>query len=226
MALVLGSYAFDESRTSAVEEHAEIGGRDARTICIKGVLAGTGILSDLEGMLDAILREASETGVALSIRSGRQLLVRRVGFTREISRDALVASFELNLEAENPFEEAVTEASLVWTISSSGATQAVGTSGNVYALPKLTLVAAGSVVAPTIGDGIRTIAYTGVVADSETLVLDSALRKITLEGVDVTPYTTGLFPQVDPAGTVLTYTDDVSSSHTASVTVALRDRWW
>lgn len=226
MALVLGSYAFDESRTSVVEEHTEIGGQDARTICIKGVLAGTGVLSDLEDLLDAILGEASEAGAALSIRSGRQLFVRRVGFTREISRDALVASFELNLEAESPFEEAVAEASLVWAISSSGATQPVGTSGNVYALPKLTLVASGSVVAPSVGDGTRTIAYSGMVADGETLIFDSALRKVTLEGVDVTPYTTGLFPQVDPAGTVLTYTDDVSSSHTASVTVAVRDRWW
>ena len=75
-------------------------------------------------------------------------------------------------------------------------------------------------------DGTRTLAYSGTVADGESLVLDSAAGTASLNGQDVTPYTSGVFPRVAPEGTTLTYVDDATSSHTASVTVAFRDRWW
>jgi len=96
----------------------------------------------------------------------------------------------------------------------------------VYAKPVVTLIASGDLANPSISDGERTMGYAGIAADGETLVMDAETAKVTLEGEDVTPYTSGLFPRLSPGGTTLTYTDDGSSSHTASATVAYRSRWW
>ena len=118
------------------------------------------------------------------------------------------------------------ETSTNWPVTASGATLNQTAAGNVYAEPKITLVATGAVVNPTFSDGTRTIAYSGTIADGESLIFAAAARTATLEGVDIIPYTSGVFPRISPEGTVLTYTDDASSSHTATVTVAFRDRWW
>lgn len=228
MAIVLGGYTFDDARTSVVEKHEEIGGRDARVIQIKGVIDECTSLALLEAELDQILAAASEEedNAILTLRTGRRLLVRRTGFSREILRGALTGSFVIDLEAKNPYEEAESLTEVTWSISSSGATKALSTNGNVFALPTVTLVASGAVVEPSFSDGTRSIAYTGEIGDGETLVFDAAQGVATLEDEDVAPYTTGLFPQIAPGGSTFTYTDDDDSSHTASVTITYRDRWW
>lgn len=228
MAITLGSLTFDESRTTISEAHEEVGGRNERAIVIKGVIVGKTSVAAIHAELDAILDTASveDYTVELSLRAGRRLLVRRNAFFREVSGESLVGSFTLELGARNAFEEATAETSANWPVTASGATLNRTAAGNVYAEPKITLVASGAVVNPAFSDGTRTISYSGTVADGETLVFDGSARVATLEGVDVTPYTSGVFPRVSPEGTVLTYIDDASSSHTATVTVAFRDRWW
>lgn len=228
MAITLGSVTLDEAHTTVREKHEEIGGRDAREIVIGGVIVGEHAVADIEAELDGILAAAPEETceAELSLRSGRRLLVRRTAYSREVARDSLVGSFELTLEADDPFEESSGVTSANWTITASGNTKVVTSAGTVAARAKVTLVATGSVVNPSFSDGTRTIAYAGTVADGETFVFDGAAGTVTLEGTDVTPYASGVFPFVSPDGTTLTYEDDASSSHTASVTVAFRDRWY
>ena len=228
MSITLGSYTFDATHTSVQEAYEEVGGSDARVITVKGLVVGMGTAADIEAALDAILDAASveDYSAALSIRSGRQLWVRRNAFTREVSAESRIGSFTLELYARNPFEESVAEHSEPWAISASGATLAVSSAGNVFAQPLITLVATGDVVNPAVSDGTRTIAYQGTVSNGSTLIFDGVANTVTLDGDDVTPYSTGLFPRIDPDGTTLTYTDDASSSHTATATVAYRDRWW
>ena len=228
MAITLGNVTFDEAHTTVCEELKEIGGRDARAIVVSGVIAGEHSVADIEASLDAVLAAAPDDAceTALVLRSGRRLLVRRTGFSREVARDALVGSFELRLAADDPFETADTVTQEYWSVTSSGDTKLVTPGGNVFSRVKVTLVASGSVVNPSFGDGARTVAYAGSVANGETLVFDGTTCAVTLEGDDVTPYASGVFPQLSPDGTTLTYEDDVSSSHTATVTVAYRDRWY
>jgi hypothetical protein len=224
----LGSETFDERHTAFAESLEEVGGRNEQVITVSGVVLGESSLVGVEARLDAIVDAASveDYSAVLSLRTGRRMLVRRNSFRREVARDSLVGSFTLELAAKSPFEEAVSEVSSGWTVTASGQTKAVTAVGNVFSLPRITLVATGSIVDPSFGDGTRTILYSGVVADGETLAFDGAAGVATLEGVDVTPYTTGEFPRVSPEGTTLTYVDDAGSSHTAAVTVAYRDRWW
>lgn len=228
MAITLGSLTFDEPHTTFEEQYEEVAGKDERVVIVKGLIAGGSTLAAVESKLDAVLDAASVGGFVaeLSLRAGRRLFVRRDAFERRVLRERMCGAFTLTLRAQNPFEESTTETQTPWNFSVSGATLNVGSSGNVEANAAISLVATGTIVDPSFSDGVRTMAYSGSVADGETLVFDGVSRRVTLEGDDVTPYAAGEFPRIDPAGTTLTFTDDASSSHTASATVAFRDRWW
>ena len=228
MTITLGSLAFEEPHTTVLEKHEEVGGRNQRVITLSGVITGESTVTAIESKLDGILDEASveDFSVELSLRPGRRLFVRRNKFERDVSRDSLVGTFTLELGAKSPFEESTSETAVNWPVTASGATKAATAGGTVYSIPTITLVASGSIVNPSFSDGTRTISYSGTVADGETLVFDAAARLALLDGADVTPYTAGLFPRILPEGTTLTYTDDAASSHTATVTISFRDRWW
>lgn len=228
MPVTLGAVTFDESHTTVREKLEEVGGRNERRVTIDGLILGESLVADIEARIDAILDVASVEGYSaeLTLRPGRRLMVRREAFKREIRGDELVGAFTLALEAREPFEEALDETTVPWAIAASGATLVVASAGTLYAEPVISITATGTLVNPSVSDGTRTLAYSGTVADSETLVFDGAASRSTLEGVDVTPYTLGEFPRVPPEGATLTYADDAASSHTASASVLFRDRWW
>ena len=228
MPITLGTVVLDAQHTSVQEKLEEVGGRDERVIALKGFITGLADAAAIEAALDALLDAASveDYSAALSVRAGRRLLVRRNSFRREVDAAKCVGAFTLELHAQQPFEESEIETAVVWAIMASGATAAVSAAGNVDALPRIALTAIGDVINPSISDGTNTIAYAGIIGDGETIVFDSNTRTATLEGVDVTPYTTGVFPRIAPEGTTLTYTDDELSAHTAAATIYYRDRWW
>lgn len=228
MSITLGTITFDEAHTAVREQYEEVGGRDSRRIEISGLVAGMRSVENIEARLDAILDAASQEtfDAALSVRNGRRMFVRRARFSREILRPRLVGTFSLVLEARNAFEESIAATSIDWPVTISGTTLPVSAGGNTSSLPTITLVASGQVVAPGFSDGSRSLVYGGTVGNNKTLVFDAAAGKVWLDSVDVTPYTEGVFLQIQPEGTVLTYSDAEDSSHTASVNVSFHDRWW
>ncbi|MCC6695523.1 MAG: phage tail family protein [Candidatus Hydrogenedentes bacterium] len=228
MAVTLGSYTFDLAHTAVREAHQEVGGRRERVVEINGVIVGESSPAAIEAKLDAILSaSASDTyTAALSLREGRRLLVRRTEFERHVSPDALTGAFVLKLHARDPIEESITTATVNWTVQVSGSTLPLTTEGTAPAPLSISLFAIGDVVNPAFDDGERTITYSGTVPDGSTLVFDGVTQRVTLDGEDVTPYTQGLFPCVDPVSSTLRYTDAAASSHHANVTVAYRERWW
>ncbi|MCC6795495.1 MAG: hypothetical protein IT366_10275 [Candidatus Hydrogenedentes bacterium] len=228
MPMTLGSTTFDPFATSVCERHEEVGGRRERVIEIAGVIAGLPSEGAIHDALDAILNEASseEYSVALSVRAGRRMFVRRAEFVRNVSAEALTGAFELTLSARDPFEESTALHSVAWPISASGADLDLDTSGNAAANLAIALTAVGTIVSPTFTDGERAIAYNGTLSAGDVLWFDGSAGAATLNGVDVLPYVFGVFPQLDPEGATLTYTDDAASSHAANVAVEYRDRWW
>ncbi len=228
MAITLGPVTFDDAHTTVREKLEEVGGRNERRVTVSGAIVGQSTVSAIEAQIDAILDAASveDFSAELSLRSGRRLFVRRNKFSREVQTEALAGAFTLELEAKDTVEESTSITTVNWTVTASGQTQAASSAGTVYAKPKLSLVATGTIVDPTFSDGARILAYSGTVQDGETLVLDAATGSATLEGSDVTPYTTGVFPRISPEGVTLTYADDAGSSHTAQVTITFRNRWW
>jgi hypothetical protein len=228
VSISLGGITFDPAHTTVREKHEEVGGRDARRIAISGLIVGASSAEEIESALDAILAAASGNGYEseLTLRSGRRLQVQRISFVREVSKDALAGSFVLELDAEDPFEESVDVRTLAWAVTASGDAISISGGGNSPSALVIALVASGDVVCPAFSDGRRTFAYAGTVRDGETLVFDGRQRVVTLGGVDVSAYSEGVFPQAAPEGAVLTYADSPESSHQASVTVTIRDRWW
>lgn len=228
MVIILGDYTFDAARTAVVEKFEEVGGRDARIVHLKGVLDGMASMEALEAALDVIMQAASEQGeqTRLSLRPGRRLYVRRTEFSREIQRDTLTGTFCLILEAHEPCEEAETPVTVEWSIAQSGATKTITVLGTAPAFPVIMLTAMGTLIEPSISDGTRRITYPGTVPNGKCLVLDCAAESVLVDGIEVTPYTTGLFPQLDPGGATLRYSDHSSSSHQALASIVYRDRWW
>lgn len=227
MPITLNGLAFDETHTAVREKYEEVGGRDARVVTLTGLVVNEPSLAGIETRLDAVLAAASEEegSAELSLRPGRRLWVKRAAFTREVVRDRRVGTFELRLEAREPCEESVVLHSEPWDVAFSGSTLLVTPSGNAPAPATLTLVANGPIVNPSFTDGERVIAYAGSLAAGQTLSFDGAGERVTLDGEDVTPYASGLFPRLAPGGTTLAYTDDPAGGHAAAVTVAYRDRW-
>ncbi len=228
MPITLGTVTFDEANTAVKETLEEVGGRNERRIIISGLVTGFSDVASIESRLDDILDAASKQfyTAKLSLRPGRTMFVRRENFRREVRSDALTGAFTLELGARDPFEESEAVSSLLWPISASGAVLAVASAGNLDTPATVTLVAAGELLDPAISDGERTIAYSGMVGVGDMLIFDGTFGHITLNGNDVTPYTSGMFPRVSPEGTTLTFTDDVESTHSAAATVLFQDRWW
>ena len=228
MAVTLGSVTFDPAATTVRETHEEVGGRRERVIEISGVVVGGSSEAAIHDALDAILNEASteDYSAELSVRPGRRMFVRRAEFVRNVSAESLTGSFALKLAARDPFEESTALHSAAWPITASGATLDLSTSGNAPALLAARLTAAGTIVNPSFSDGTRTLVYNGTLSTGNVLEFDGVLGTVSLNGDDVLPYVSGVFPQIDPAGSTLTYVDDAASSHDADVTVEYRDRWW
>lgn len=228
MAVTLGTVTFDPDTTHVREALEEVGGRDARRVDLTGMVVGEASVADVEAALDAIIDAASaeDYSAQLSLRTGRRLWVRRDAFTREVSPEGPAGSFTLKLEAREPFEEGTVAVAAVKVVSASGESIVLGVGGNVYARPVVLVEAVGVLVNPAVSDGTRTIGYEGVVAAGETLRFDGEAGRVTLEGVDVTPFTAGLLPRIYPGTETLTYTDDASSTHSATMRVQWRPRWW
>lgn len=224
----IANITLDPAHTTVKERLEEIGGRFERRVTLAGVIAGKSNIAAIDADLDALLDAASAEAFSaeLSVRAGRRVIVRRESFHREVNGERLIGAFELGLLAEQPFEEASTEDTALWNITTSGADLVIAAGGNAPTDAVISLTAEGDIVNPAFSDGERTIQYEGVVPDGDTIVFDGVQRVVTLLGEDVTPYTTGVFPQLDPDGTTLTYTDDAASAHTADATVAYRARWW
>lgn len=228
MPIQLGSYTFDENFVSFTEKFDEVGGKDGRSIRIKGLIPGFETVEEIEAELDNILAAASKDNpdTLLRVRTDRQMRVRREAFERQVQRGEMIGAFTLALEADYPREESVAEISVAWSVDQSGAMVALGTNGNHKTCPVITLEATGNLVNPAISDGVRTILYKGSVNNGQTLVFDGVNKRVTLEGVDRTWLSKGDFPCVVPEGSTFTYTDAIVSAHSADITITYRDRWW
>lgn len=227
MAVSVGGHALDGASTVVREEYEMVGGSQTRAIRITGLVRGAGDLAALIEALDSIARAASESVPAeISLRAGRRLFARRERFSREVNARALAGQFVLDLRADDAWEESEVLKESAWSIGLSGATLDVVNGGNAVAMPVASLAADNVLVTPGLGDGVRNLVYEGTVPNGSTLVIDSMLRRVLLDGADVTPYTSGEFPILEPGETALEYTDDPASSHLVSAVVTFRDRWW
>ncbi len=225
MAILLADISFDPARTAVRERIEEVGGRDARRIEITGLVDGPSV-ADVEARLDAVVAAASVApSTPLSLRPGRRLWVRRVAFRREVRPDKKVGSFELTLEAPDPFEESESEREAAWPLAASGDSLVLETAGNAVARPVIVFTPETARLNPSFTDGVRTLTYPGAVQPGQVLTFDGPAGKALLDGTDVTSFTQGLFPRIVPGASTLHYFDDGAGSPVGTAAVRFRDRW-
>ena len=227
MTITLGAVSFPEGAITVRERYDEVGGRDERRIDVHGLLQRKPGGPSLKEQLDAILAEASaeDYSAVLSLRPGRGLYVRRVGFSREPGADGATAAFTLNLATREPFEYALTPTEIAWPNITPEAQLAIPVDGNAFTLPVITIMADADLVKPALSDGEATLTYDGVVENGGSLVIDATQGAVLLDGDDVTPYTSGVFPRLHPPETTLTFTTD-DNAGAAQGGVWFRARWW
>lgn len=228
MAITLGSITFDEPHTEVKEKLEEVGGRNERSITLSGLILGEESVAAIHARLDAILDEASreDFSVALSIRAGRRMYVRRNEFRQEVRADALVGSFVIQLVAREPYEEAIAPIMETWNIEGSGDARVFVPGGNLETPPMFSFTPSVDVEQPAFSDGVRELAYTGIVEAGSTFVVEGMQRSVTINGVNMLGYTRGVFPRLAPAGTEITYTDQLATPAAIAVTVTHAGRWW
>jgi hypothetical protein len=95
--------------------------------------------------------------------------------------------------------------------------------GNASAPVTLLVNPASDLCEPSFSDGVRTLRFGGVILAGRSLLMDGVAGKVTLDGMDVTAWTTGDFPRVSPGTTQLTCS---APQLNAYATVSWRDRWW
>jgi len=226
MGIRLGAHEFGGHVTAVSEQLRETGGRDARVISLEGVIEDLESITAIEAALDAIAAAASEDNTPLSLRSGRELLVTRSAFKREIHRAARTGAFVLVLEARDPIERADEEFVAAADFYFSGATAEINAGGNTRVPLIAHLTPDEAVVRPSLSDGTRTLMYEGELEPGETLTLDGESGRVLLDGEDVTPYTAGELPRLDPGENTLTYTHESGTGATMSAELRFRARWW
>lgn len=228
MAVTLGNYTFDDAFTTVSEKLEEVGGRNERSITIKGMVVGKENTQEIHDELDTILAAASteDYSTELVIRTDRRMLVRRDGFIRDVHGDALTGAFSLHLDALYPHEESLGTLTDEWEVLNSGATHVIDPGGNAETETVITLVPTTDMVNPKLGDGVRTIAYLGTIVAGQSLVFDGVNKTITLDGVDVIASTTGTFPRLTPGGTTLLFVCSPTEGEFATVTTEFRSRWF
>ena len=225
MTITLGTLSLDRCEDIRVREQMEeVGGRDARCIELVGIIQRSTI-PEVEAALDALCAAASDSDyrTPLMLRPGRRLWVRRLRFTREVNHRARTGTFILGLEAQNPFEESVQEYWATWILDERGLSCRVESAGNAPAPLALLVNPVRDLGEPVFSDGVRSLRFNGVAAAGESLLIDGITGKITLNGADVTAWTSGDFPLVVPGVTLLTC---AVSQPEAFATISWRDRWW
>lgn len=227
MTIRIGALTLDEQHTVVREAYEQEGGRNTRLITITGMVRGVADGSALESALDGVLEAVSaDSPVYVSLRPGRRLLARREGFSREVNGGKRTGVYTVQLRAEEAWEESEAATTVGWSIDASGATITLDNRGTLPTFPLLTLDALGAIEGLTLSDGVRTLAYEGEIESGATVIVDGTAGQVWLDDLDITPYTTGNFPRLDPGETVLTYSDGLGSSHLFDGEVTYRDRWW
>ena len=228
MTITLGDYTFPERGVAFSEERGDVAGRDVRKIRLTGLFSGLASMDAVETALDEVLAASAVDGDAtvLSVRAGRQLVVRRTGFWRETNPEALAGSFRLDLEAMGPYEAAISATVIPWTVTEAIPSEDVVSLGTVWSYPQVSFTPTVTVHSPSVSDGVRTMEFQSTLNIGEVLLFDGIAGKVFVDGVDVTVNSAGEFPRISPGLTNIRIDKAVFSSLAGSSTITYSDRWW
>jgi hypothetical protein len=225
----IGSFTFPSRQTAVDIQLRFVEGRTRKVVRVDTILLGSGTLSEFLSEVAALEGEIEKFDhgeATLSVTDGRYYHGRRLSQQRTLDETARFAAFELRFLTEDRFERSTDLHQSGKTITASGDTLVINQTGNAESRPETILTATGDLVKPCISDGERSITYDDTLSAGSNIVLDSDFQTAVLDGTEnVLPKMSGSLVLLPPGNTTLTYTDDVTSTHSGSLLVKFRDTW-
>jgi len=227
--ITLGGFTFPDRRTHVRVRTREVLSRVRKEIEVFSLLVHYESLEALEADLEALegeLEKFDRAETQLSIHPGRYFMGRRRDLRRFVEPAHLAATVHLLVLTEDRFERSTEEHQETLAFTESGQSIVLSQAGNGLAFAKYRLTAGGNLVEPRISDGTRSLVFEDSLSAGETLELDGdAHTAVRNDTENVLPLLSGEFPLLSPRETTITYSDDVSSSHTGTLRIDYRDLW-
>jgi hypothetical protein len=140
-------------------------------------------------------------------------------------KDASKTNLTLTLFAADPLEYSVLESTAQITVINQGDQITVTNSGEAPTIPEWEITAIYQIIDPTITDSEgNTLGWTGVIEPGEVLIFKRD-GTVILNGMNVGS-ARGSVLRLAPGSTVITYNDDVNSSHSCVLKATWRDAFY
>ncbi len=162
----------------------------------------------------------------LKLNPNRQLTITGLKVEDNLDmKDASKTSLTLTLFAADPLEYSVLESTAQITVIGQGDLITVTNNGEAPTIPEWEITAIDLILNPSIiePDG-NTLGWTGIVDAGDVLVFRRD-GTVTLNGISAGS-STGSVLRFSPGSTVITYNDDVNSSHSCTLKATWRDAFY
>ncbi len=140
-------------------------------------------------------------------------------------KDASKTNLALTLFAADPLEYSVLESTAQITVINQGDQITIANSGEAPTIPEWEITAANQIIDPTITDPEgNTLGWTGVIDAGDVLIFKRD-GTVILNGMNA-GNARGSVLRLAPGSTVITYNDDVNSSHSCVLKATWRDAFY
>ena len=162
----------------------------------------------------------------LKLNPNRQLNITGLKFEDNLDmKDASKTSLTLTLFAADPLEYSVLESTAQITVIGQGDLITVTNNGEAPTIPEWEISAINQIIDPSITDADgNTLGWTGIVDAGDVLVFRRD-GTVTLNGMSAGS-ATGSVLRLLSGSTVITYNDDVNSSHSCMLKATWRDAFY
>ncbi|MFZ3169241.1 MAG: hypothetical protein WA130_16635 [Candidatus Methanoperedens sp.] len=162
----------------------------------------------------------------LKLNPNRQLSITGLKVEDNLDmKDASKTSLTLTLFAADPLEYSAMESTAQITVIDRGDQITVTNSGEAPAIPEWEITAHDQIIAPSITDPDgNTLGWTGVIDAGDVLIFRTD-GTVTLNGMNI-GNSSGSVLRIEPGSTLISYNDDVNSSHSCTLKATWRDAFY
>jgi hypothetical protein len=140
-------------------------------------------------------------------------------------KDASKTSLTLSLFAADPLEYSVLESTAQITVIDQGDQVTITNNGEAPTIPEWEVTAQDQIIAPSITDPDgNKLGWAGVIDTGDVLIFRTD-GTVTINGMNIGD-SIGSVLRIEPGSTIITYNDDVNSSHSCTLKATWRDAFY
>ena len=162
----------------------------------------------------------------LKLNPNRQLNITGLKFEDNLDmKDASKTCVILTLFAADPLEYSALESTAHISVINQGDQVTVTNNGEAPAIPEWEITAQDQIIAPSITDPDgNKLGWTGVIDAGDVLIFRTD-GTVTINGMNI-GNASGSVLRIEPGSTIITYNDDVNSSHSCILKATWRDAFY